>query len=159
MPCYGDAQTLADIRTTFQLCLRSGDAERRRPAAARAAARSIGPFGVGDSGSRSRFRCGTATRPILGFRFGRFAYLTDCNRHPRRGLAAARRLDVLVLDALRERPHPTHFSLARRSTAARRIGAARTLLHAHVPRSPHAPTNARLPDGIALAYDGLVLDI
>ena len=52
-------------------------------------------------------------RPILGLRLGGFAYLTDCSRIPDESWPLLEGLDVLVLDALRERPHPTHFSLSR----------------------------------------------
>jgi phosphoribosyl 1,2-cyclic phosphate phosphodiesterase len=66
---------------------------------------------------------------------------------------------VLVLDALRDRPHPTHFTLAEAVAAARRIGARRTLFTHMCHDLPHEPTNARLPDDMRLAYDGLVVDI
>ena len=90
---------------------------------------------------------------------GRFAYLTDCNRIPDESWALLDDLDVLVLDALRERPHPTHFSLSEALATAARIGAARTYFTHMCHDLPHAPTCARLPDGITLAYDGLVLTL
>ena len=74
-------------------------------------------------------------RPILGLRFGGFAYLTDCNRIPDASWPLLEGLDVLVIDALRDRPHPTHFSLDeadRRQPPHRRRADA---LHAHVSRS------------------------
>ena len=67
-------------------------------------------------------------------------------------------LDVLVLDALRERPHPTHFSLSEAVETAGRIAARRTYFTHMCHDLPHEATNARLPDGMQLAYDGLVLD-
>ena len=67
-------------------------------------------------------------------------------------------LDVLVLDALRERPHPTHFSLNEAVAVAGRIGAGRTYFTHMCHDLPHEETNARLPAGMQLAYDGLVLD-
>jgi phosphoribosyl 1,2-cyclic phosphate phosphodiesterase len=97
-------------------------------------------------------------RGVLGFRFGRFAYLTDCNRLADEAWGLLEGLDVLVLDALRERPHPTHFSLAEAVGTARRIGAARTFFTHMCHDLLHEPTNARLPAGMALAYDGLVLE-
>src|SRR5206468_12471617 len=51
------------------------------------------------------------SQEVLGFRFGRLAYVTDCSRIEPESLDRLRGLDVLVLDALRHRPHPTHFSL------------------------------------------------
>ena len=73
-------------------------------------------------------------QPILGFRFGRFAYLTDCSAIPEPSFALLDGLDVVVLDALRHRQHPTHFTVAEATAAARRIGAAADLLHPHLPR-------------------------
>jgi phosphoribosyl 1,2-cyclic phosphate phosphodiesterase len=62
---------------------------------------------------------------------------------------------VLVLDALRERPHPTHFSVSEAVEVARRVGARRTYFTHMCHDLPHAATCARLPAGTELAYDGL----
>ena len=97
--------------------------------------------------------------PILGFRFGRFAYLTDCSAIPEASFELLHGLDVLVIDALRHRPHPTHFTLAEASAAAARIGAGRTYFTHICHDLPHAATNATLPPGLALAHDGLVVDV
>jgi phosphoribosyl 1,2-cyclic phosphate phosphodiesterase len=97
--------------------------------------------------------------PILGFRFGSFAYLTDCNRIPDESWPLLQNLDTLVLDALRDKPHSTHFSLSEAVEAARAIGARRTFFTHMAHDLGHAETNARLPAGVQLAYDGLVLDI
>src|SRR3990167_6944427 len=64
--------------------------------------------------------------PVLGFRFGRFAYCTDCSRIPEESLALLEGIDVLILDALRPKPHATHFSVEQAVEVARRIGAGRT---------------------------------
>jgi phosphoribosyl 1,2-cyclic phosphate phosphodiesterase len=66
---------------------------------------------------------------------------------------------VLVLDALRLRPHPTHFSLDQAVATAQRIGAGRTFFTHMCHDLGHAATGARLPPGMALAYDGLVLQL
>jgi phosphoribosyl 1,2-cyclic phosphate phosphodiesterase len=94
-------------------------------------------------------------RPVLGFRVGPFAYLTDCSRIPDETWPHLQGLDVLVLDALRERPHPTHFSLAEAVDAATRLGARQTYFTHICHDLPHEATCARLPAGMALAYDGL----
>lgn len=98
-------------------------------------------------------------RPILGLRFGAFAYLTDCSRIPDESWGLLEGLDVLVIDALRERPHPTHFSLSQAMAASRRIAPRRTLFTHMCHDLGHAATSARLPSGFELAYDGLVLEI
>ena len=63
-----------------------------------------------------------------------------------------------VLDALRERPHPTHFSLSQAIEASRRIAPRRTYFTHMCHDVGHEATNARLPRGMELAYDGLVID-
>jgi phosphoribosyl 1,2-cyclic phosphate phosphodiesterase len=98
-------------------------------------------------------------QPILGFRIGRFAYLTDCNRVPETSMALLAGLDVLVLDALRHRPHPTHFSLGEAVEVATRIGAGQTLFTHICHDLPHAATCAALPAGMALAHDGQIVDL
>ena len=98
-------------------------------------------------------------RPILGFRVGDFAYLTDCSAIPESSFALLEGLDVLVLDALRHRPHPTHFTVAEAVAAATRIGA-RQAYFTHICHDlPHAATCEALPPGIALAHDGLTVTI
>ena len=99
-------------------------------------------------------------RPILGFRIGSFAYLTDCSRIPDESWPLLDGVRTLVLDALRDRPHPTHFSVARGARGrSARIGAERAYFTHICHDLPHAATCARLPAGVELAYDGLVLEI
>ena len=98
-------------------------------------------------------------RPILGFRFGAFAYLTDCSAVPPSSIALLRDLDVLVLDALRRRPHPTHFTVDQAVAMARQIGA-RDTYFTHIAHDlGHAETCGTLPATMSLAYDGLGLEI
>jgi len=156
MPCYGDAATLDDIRRTFGYAF--------APPAAKGGGlpqldlREIrGPVTIGDLDVRP-IPLFHGDRPILGFRFGNVAYLTDCNRLADEAWGMLGGLDVLVLDALRERPHPTHFSLREAIETATRIGAARTFFTHMCHDLAHAATSARLPPGMALAYDGLVLE-
>jgi phosphoribosyl 1,2-cyclic phosphate phosphodiesterase len=97
--------------------------------------------------------------PILGFRFGDFAYLTDCNSIPDQSWPLLRNVDTLVLDALRDKPHTTHFTIAEALDTAARLSPARTYFTHMAHDLGHADTNARLPPGVELAYDGLVVDI
>ena len=97
--------------------------------------------------------------PILGFRLGNFAYLTDCNRIPDESFALIEGIDILVLDAVRDEPHDTHFTLGEAVATAQKIAAPRTYFTHMTHDLPHAKTNARLPEGVELAYDGLVFDI
>jgi phosphoribosyl 1,2-cyclic phosphate phosphodiesterase len=95
------------------------------------------------------------TRPILGYRFGPFAYLTDCSGIPESSWPLLEGLDTLIIGALRKAPHPTHFSLDEALAASRRIGARRTYFTHMCHDLPHAATCAGLPAGTTLAYDGL----
>ena len=97
--------------------------------------------------------------PVLGFRVGGFAYLTDCNRVPDESWPLLAGVRVAIIDALRHRPHATHFSLAEAIDVARRIGVERAYFTHICHDLPHAETNASLPAGVELAYDGLVLTV
>ena len=97
--------------------------------------------------------------PVLGFRFGPFAYCTDCSRIPDASLARLTNLDVLVLDALRPEPHPTHFNLEQAIEMARRIGAGRTYFTHITHAMGHVETNSALPEGMALAHDGQRIEL
>jgi phosphoribosyl 1,2-cyclic phosphate phosphodiesterase len=93
--------------------------------------------------------------PILGFRVGRVAYCTDVNRIPPESYPLLEDLDVLVLDALTRNRHSTHFSLDQAVEEAGKIKAKQTFF-THVAHGlGHESTCRQLPDGVALAYDGL----
>ena len=97
--------------------------------------------------------------PVLGFRFGDFAYLTDCNRIEESSLALVDGVDTLVIDALRDRPHVTHFSVSEALEVIARLKPRRAYMTHMTHDLGHAATSARLPAGVELAYDGLVLDV
>jgi phosphoribosyl 1,2-cyclic phosphate phosphodiesterase len=96
---------------------------------------------------------------VLGFRFGRVAYCTDTSGIPEATWPLLEDLDVLVLDCLRHTTHPTHLSVAEALAIAARVGAKRTLLTHLSHELPHEATNAALPAGVELAYDGLELPL
>jgi len=96
--------------------------------------------------------------PIVGFRFGSFAYLTDCSAIPDDSWPLVAGVDTLVIDALRDRKHSTHFTVAEALDAIAHIAPRRAYLTHMAHDLDHAGTSARLPTGIKLAYDGLVLD-
>ena len=98
-------------------------------------------------------------RPIFGFRIDSFAYLTDCSRIPDESWTLLAGVRTLVLDALRDRPHPTHFSVSQALEVVDRLAPERTYFTHICHDLPHAATCARLPAGVQLAYDGLVLEV
>jgi len=96
---------------------------------------------------------------VFGYRMGPLAYLTDCNDVPEEALGQLEGLDVLVLDALRQKPHPTHFSIDEAVAAARKINPRRTFFTHICHRVDHAALAASLPENIQPAYDGLIVRI
>jgi phosphoribosyl 1,2-cyclic phosphate phosphodiesterase len=96
---------------------------------------------------------------VLGFRIGDFAYCTDTNGIPESSLCRLQGLDTLVIDGLRHKRHPTHFSVSEALEVARRLAPRQTLL-THISHDlDHGPTCDRLPDGVDLAYDGLRIPV
>jgi phosphoribosyl 1,2-cyclic phosphate phosphodiesterase len=97
--------------------------------------------------------------PILGFRVGTLAYLTDASAIPDEAWPMLEGIDVLVLNALRHRAHPTHFSVSEAVAVAERLQPRQTWFTHVCHDLPHAATNRSLPAGIALAHDGLRIDV
>jgi phosphoribosyl 1,2-cyclic phosphate phosphodiesterase len=93
--------------------------------------------------------------PVIGLRVNDFAYITDVSRIPDEARAELDNLDTLVIDAVRRKPHPNHFHLERALEVAKEIGARRTLLTHLSHDYDHDVTNAELPEGVELAFDGL----
>lgn len=98
--------------------------------------------------------------PILGYRFGSFAYITDMKTMTADQLALLKGVDTLVVNALRfDKPHHSHQLVDDAVAFARRVGAKRTLLtHVCHDIGLHDAANHRLPAGVELAYDGQVLE-
>jgi phosphoribosyl 1,2-cyclic phosphate phosphodiesterase len=157
VPCYASAGTWDHIRRTFYYAF--DGVERLGGGIPKLEPYEItGPFVVG------RVRVvpvplwhGDA--PILGFRFGSFAYLTDCNRLADEAWALVDGVETLVIDALRDKPHTTHFTVAEALDVVARVKPRRAYMTHMSHDLGHAATSARLPGGVELAYDGLVLEV
>lgn len=93
---------------------------------------------------------------VWGYRIGGIAYCTDCSFIPDSSLELLNDLDVLILDAVRLRPHPTHYHVDAAIEVAQHIGARQTYFTHIAHEIRHAAITPTLPDRIALAYDGLV---
>lgn len=96
--------------------------------------------------------------PVLGFRIGDFAYCTDTNGVPEATLEQLRGVRTFVIDALRFRPHPTHFSVDEAIELAACVGAEQTWLTHMSHDIGYETLQSQLPPGVGLAYDGLRLD-
>ncbi len=157
IPCLGNAQSLNQVRKMFGYVF-DPETPRGGGLPQLTLATIVGPFCVGQE-TVIPVPLLHGTLPVFGFRVGKFAYLTDCNAIPDGSWGLLDGLDVLVLDALRRKPHPTHFTLDEAVSVARRIGAKRTLFTHMTHDLPHRKTCDTLPDGMSLAYDGLTLDV
>lgn len=97
--------------------------------------------------------------PILGFRMNRVAFCTDVSEIPRESEPLLEGLDVLILGAIRDEPHPTHFNIPQALEVVEKFRPRRTYL-THISHTlDHEATNARLPAGVKLAYDGLSIPL
>lgn len=157
IPAYADAATCAQLRQTFAYVF--DPPKDKGGGLPQIALQAIeGPFAVGALRVHP-VPLMHGRRPILGFRFGNFAYLTDCNHLPAEAWPLIGQLDVLVLDALRHRPHPTHFTVAEAMAVVERVQPRRAYFTHICHDLPHEATNRSLPRGVELAYDGLSLEI
>ena len=156
VPVYGNAGTLADLERTFWYVFAPTQRGGSKPQIT--LNEITGPFDL--LGLRVEpFSVMHGRIPILGYRIGPLAYITDGSELPEGTIEALQGLDVLVINALRREPHPTHFHLAAALAAVERIKPRRAFL-THISHDfDHAALAAELPAGVAPAYDGLSLEI
>ena len=95
---------------------------------------------------------------IIGYRFGSAAYLTDFSDIPEESFVQLRDLDILFLDALRHRPHPTHSTVDNSLRIVDRVKPKRAFFTHICHDLPHEATNAALPAHVRLSYDGMKLE-
>jgi phosphoribosyl 1,2-cyclic phosphate phosphodiesterase len=153
IPCYGNHEAVTRIRQSFGYIFEEGEEGGGKP---RIVLHEVaGPFRAAGI-ELVPVPAWHGELEVYGYRAGRFAYLTDCNRIPEESFERLAGVELLILDGLRfEPPHPTHFTVAEASAAAARIGARRTwLTHLTHDVDYHNPKYP-LPDGVELAYDGL----
>jgi phosphoribosyl 1,2-cyclic phosphate phosphodiesterase len=96
--------------------------------------------------------------PVLGFRFGKFTYITDANRIEEEEKEKIRGSEQIVLNALRHEKHVSHYTLQEAIDEVKDLGIPRAYFtHISHQLGRHADTNPTLPPGMELAYDGLML--
>jgi phosphoribosyl 1,2-cyclic phosphate phosphodiesterase len=95
---------------------------------------------------------------IYGFRLGSAAYLTDFSEIPEASFQLLQGLDVLFLDGLRHKPHPTHSTIENSLKIADKLKAKRVFFTHICHDLPHEATNATLPSNVRLSYDGMKLE-
>ena len=158
IPLYGSAPTLQLVRKHYDYAFAEKSDGSTRPALELcqiddAVAFQIGPVTV------LPFEVLHGAWSITGFRIGSLGYVTDASAIPAASRAWLRNLDLLVLNALRPRPHPTHFSLGQALEQIEELKPRRALLVHMTHDLAHAATNASLPDHVRLAYDGQAVEI
>ncbi len=157
IPCYGSPETIAELRVCFRYIFSSEHGEdvfvprltlHELKGLERLFGLEVVPVEI-EHGPDI----------IYGYRAGNFAYLTDCSAIPKASERLLRGLRVLIIDGLRYRPHPTHFTIEEALAAAERLKPERTCLTHMSHEVEYEAGNRALPPGVELAWDGLVIEI
>ena len=155
IPCYGSAETMLRLEQIFAYVFEAGEEGGGKPKLDLEPVRA--PFELlGEEVVPVPVRHGPME--VFGYRVGGFALVTDLHEIPETSYALLEGLELLILSALRYRPHPTHLSLAQALEVAARIGARRTLFTHIAHEIDHTDVRLPLPPGVEIGYDGLVVD-
>ncbi|NOK59557.1 MAG: MBL fold metallo-hydrolase [Chloroflexi bacterium AL-W] len=158
IPLYGTRPTLYDIQKRFDYAFANLSEGSTRPSLELTEINPTEPFMIGSVTIRP-LPIQHGTWAITGYQIGRLGYVTDANVIPPESQEHLRNLDVLVLNALRAEPHPTHFSIAEAVDIITNLNPRRAFLVHMNHQVDYATTNCTLPEHIQLAYDGQVVDI
>jgi phosphoribosyl 1,2-cyclic phosphate phosphodiesterase len=157
IPLYGSNETLATIERCFSYAFNGAMPGTLIPRLSLHSIEDHDPELFGVRFERIPVLHGQQT--IYGFRFGRCAYITDQSLIPSNSVEKLAGLDVLFLDALRHKPHPTHSSLQQALAYVEQIRPRRAYF-THISHDlGHEQTNSTLPDHVRLAYDGLSIAV
>lgn len=154
---YAENKVLETIRRNMPYCF----SEKLYPGVPLITLHKIdtNPFQI-DGTTIQPIRIMHAQLPILGFRIGKMAYLTDVKTIPEESYPLLEDLDLLILNALRYAPHIAHLNLEDALGIAAKIGAKQTFFtHFSHDLGKHEIVSLNLPPNIHLSYDGLVLSI
>lgn len=161
IPCYAHSDTTENLKDRFPYIFK----DKSYPGVANLDLHEInGPFSLS-----GRYNQNTSTQvtpinafhgsmPVLGFRIGNFAYITDTNHIPDSSLPLLNDLEVLVIDALRHKPHRSHYSIAEAIEVSNKIKPKYTYFTHMTHGLMHAEEDELLPNTFSFAYDGLVVE-
>jgi len=156
VPLYGAPETLALLRRQFAYIFDEAPAESTVPLVE--LHEIDGPFDL--FGAKIiPVPAMHGSQPVLGFRVGSVAYLTDFSRVPESSRALLQNLDHIILDALRYVPHPTHSTIEQSLALVRELQPKHAWFTHICHDLGHADANARLPENVRLAYDGLEFEV
>jgi phosphoribosyl 1,2-cyclic phosphate phosphodiesterase len=155
VPIYGAPETLETLRRQFAYIFDTTPTETSMPGVELHAI--DGPIEL-FSATIVPIPAMHGTKPVLGFRIGKTAYLTDFSSVPESSKSLLQGLDDVILDALRYVPHPTHSNVEQSLALVRELKPKRAWFTHICHDLGHAETNARLPENVRLAYDGLQIE-
>jgi phosphoribosyl 1,2-cyclic phosphate phosphodiesterase len=161
LPIYGPAETLEQVRASFNYIFDDAVRPYEGTSKPRLSLNPVEPnCPVSIAGVKVlplAFDHGHLR--VFGYRFGSLAYITDVKQIPSAAHEHLQGLDVLVLNALWWRPHPTHLSISEAVDTARSLAARRTYLTHLTHETGHTELEQKLPAGIFPAYDGLAVEV
>jgi phosphoribosyl 1,2-cyclic phosphate phosphodiesterase len=156
IPCYGNADVMRRIGNYFEYIFDEEERESVRPfLETHEVVGTFTLFGV----SIVPVPLWHGSLPVLGYRIGNFAYLTDVNRIPDSSWELLEGLDLVILDALRQKPHATHFSIGQALEVIEKVKPKRAVLTHLSHLVDYTETENELPKGVNLAYDGMQLEV
>lgn len=156
IPIYGSPRTLVDVRALFDYAFNESSVGSTRPNIQLHPIEAAFQIGLTNIIPLAVFH---GTWSITAYRIGRLGYVTDASAIPDESWDLLRDLDVLVLNALRYEPHPTHFSLSEALAVIGELRPRRAFLVHMTHVFDHTSASAELPPGVAFAYDGLEISV
>jgi phosphoribosyl 1,2-cyclic phosphate phosphodiesterase len=156
IPVYGMAETLDVVRRVFQYAF---DSEPTQSSVPRVDLVTLGDGPLNLFGLEFiPIRLEHGQSAVLGFRFGDAAYLTDHSEIPENSFDQLEGLDILFLDALRHKPHPTHSTVQNSLSIVERLKPKRAFFTHICHDLGHEATNGMLPRNVRLSHDGMKLE-
>jgi len=158
LPIYADERAWRDIRRIFQYIFEPSHFGGGLPQIVAHTVAHGAPFSITKDLLVTPLEVIHGRLPVVAYRFNDFAYATDLSEIPKPTIAALRGLDVLVIDCLRRKSHPTHLSLERALQYIEELRPRRAFLTHIAHDFKHERDSALLPDGVSFAYDGLEIN-
>lgn len=158
LPLYADSYSARHLRERLPYCL----VTNLYPGVPQLELREVAPhdtFAVGDI-SVTALKVMHGELPILGYRIGDIGYITDMKTMPEEEMELLKGVKILLVNGLRQKPHPTHQTIQDAVDFSKKIGSPETyIIHLCHHAGLHADVDAGLPDGVHLAYDGLKISL
>ena len=154
--CYGNTQTIDNIKNNFKYIFDGVESAGGKPKLTLTTVSE--PFDF-DGIEITPVDVYHADWTILGYRIGGMAYLTDCSGIPDDSWEKLRGLDVLIISALRYKPHPAHLNVEQAVEVAKELNPGLTVFTHMGHELDYDILSKELPDGVVPAYDGMVLDL